>query len=262
MNIIGLDKIQDWIAAYTFNVESFPHALILEGPYGGGRHLISNLIAEKLDIEEVEDITDNISRELIDDIYLSPTQKVLIIDGSKISKANQQKILKLIEEPPVNSYIIIICENKWQVLETVRNRCFIKKLDTYTQAELSNFGSLPHIIANTPGKQLEWSSENLLEIENICNNILAYINTVNYPNLLSISSRFKYTDKDEGYSFSLFLELLKRSTLKAYQEGLVPFSIVLITQEFVRDCYLPNVNKKNLLEAYLTDIRYDTNRRP
>lgn len=260
MNVVGLKGIQDWVTSYTFSPTTFPKSLILEGDMGSGRHLVANLINQNLSLsnEPVMEITDDISSDLIDGIYTSTTPVVYFIDGSKLSVSNQQKILKLIEEPPLYAYMIISCKNRFQLSETIRNRCIIKSMDTYSAEELGFFGGIDILIANTPGKQILWKNEDIPTIRNICKNIFEYIKTVNYPNLLSISGKFKYGEKDSGHDFNLFLSLLKEECKEAYKRGIIPFEVVSRTASFMSDCSISNLNRKNLLELYLTDIRYDT----
>lgn len=257
MNIIGLTNVKNWITSTS----SIPSSLLIIGDFGSGRHLVCNLLAEKLNVSSsnIQDLSKDISQERIDEIYLQLDRHLFIIDGSKISIINQQKLLKLIEEPPNNAYIVVLCESKNQVLETIRNRCYTIYMDRYSFEELKVFGNIDPTIANTPGKQLLWGKEDLNSINTICENIFKYLKTVNYPNFLSISGRFKYTDKDDGYAFELFIALLRKNCNTAFFNKLISFKVVEKTFSFINECSLPNINKKNLLERYLTDLRYDIN---
>ena len=65
-------------------------------------------------------------RELRQDIYRSPTEgtaKILILsEAQNMTDAVQNLLLKAIEEPPPDTCIILTCENRTQLLGTIRSR--------------------------------------------------------------------------------------------------------------------------------------------
>ena len=60
--------------------------------------------------------------------------KIYIIDSSTISIKEQNIILKFVEEPLKNSYIIILKNSK--LLPTILNRCQKWKFEAYSKEEL------------------------------------------------------------------------------------------------------------------------------
>ena len=57
--------------------------------------------------------------------------KVYIIpEADKMEAAPQNALLKLIEEPPQPMMFILLCENAAGLLQTIRSRCTVFKLDT------------------------------------------------------------------------------------------------------------------------------------
>lgn len=53
----------------------------------------------------------------------------VIDDADSMSEIIQNKLLKIIEEPPESTVIILIVSNKERLLSTIRSRCKIKFLD-------------------------------------------------------------------------------------------------------------------------------------
>lgn len=82
-------------------------------------------------------------REIIDEVNKKPFEgdkKVIIIhQGNKLTIQAQNALLKTIEEPPTEVYIIILCESLELILDTIKSRCEIYKLTPLTKDELYKY---------------------------------------------------------------------------------------------------------------------------
>lgn len=141
----------------AFSAGRFPHALILQGEDGCGKKTFARLIAKALvcrdrdnapcgvcpsciraaagshpDIRVVEGsgATHSLSvdavKSVIADAYRMPEESAfnvyLLFLGSRTSDAAQNKLLKVIEEPPEGAVFVLVCENAEQLLPTIRSR--------------------------------------------------------------------------------------------------------------------------------------------
>lgn len=92
--------------------------------------LIKNYDEVALDLHIVEGDTIGVEkvREMKNFLHLSPIQseyKVAIIDSLEAMTSNAKNaILKILEEPPKNSKILIISHKPYDILITIRCRCF------------------------------------------------------------------------------------------------------------------------------------------
>lgn len=135
----------------------FPHALLLEGPAGCGKKTLARMIAAAAvcsdtahapcgdcencrkaregihpDIEEIKGGVGSNSfhidriRELKEDAYILPNEaavRVLILcDAHTMTPQAQNALLKILEEPPKHLVFILTCENRAQMLSTIRSR--------------------------------------------------------------------------------------------------------------------------------------------
>ncbi len=139
-----------------------PHAILIEGDKGTGRHTLSYFLAaasvcsgenapckrcaDCLKGENHPDITviapeegkKNIAvsqiRKLKADAYIKPHQaksRVFIIDfADTLNEQSQNAILKVLEEPPQTASFILIAESKASLIETVLSRCVVLSLTT------------------------------------------------------------------------------------------------------------------------------------
>lgn len=144
------------------SLNRLPHAIIIEGDFGTGKRTLSKYIAKAFlcesenrpcdscrtchltdvgthpDIERIapEDKKKNIQVHQIDTLrknaYLTPrtaSGKVYIIEqANTLNSQSQNKLLKVLEEPPSNVSFILLCESANQLLETVVSRCTVFSL--------------------------------------------------------------------------------------------------------------------------------------
>jgi hypothetical protein len=134
--IKGQEKICSIIDKCT--LDEFPRSLMLVGDKGAGKHLLCEYICNRFNLESI-DITENISLDLIDQINERVSPYLYIIRINTISIKEENTILKLLEEPLKNAYIILLSESENGILPTVINRCQVWRLQNYTKEMLSSF---------------------------------------------------------------------------------------------------------------------------
>ena len=133
----------------------FPHAFIIEGEQGSGRHTLARIIASAA-ICSAENAPCSVCREcelisrdghcdvltykpdgatfkidtvreIRDNAYITPIEagrKVnILLDCDKMNEPAQNAFLKVLEEPPSFMVFILICRNASSLLATVRSRC-------------------------------------------------------------------------------------------------------------------------------------------
>lgn len=157
-DIIGHNNIRSY---FNDAVEkgTLSHAHLIVGDNGIGKSIIAKELAIKLlnksEIKQYVDIiefkiaknkktigVDEI-RSIIEETGKRPFEgdkKVIIIyEGHKITVQAQNAFLKTIEEPPKGVYIIILCENYDMILDTIKSRCQIHKLNKLNAHEMEAF---------------------------------------------------------------------------------------------------------------------------
>lgn len=154
--------VQNFIKA-----DRIPHAIMIEGDEGTGRHTLAHFIAcaavcegedrpcksckqcHLTDIASNPDIivvlpednkkfiTVNQTRALRQDAFIKPhaaQRKVFIIDtADRMNEQAQNALLKVLEEPPKNVIFILITYSKTAMLQTIQSRCSILSLGVPTK---------------------------------------------------------------------------------------------------------------------------------
>lgn len=141
----------------AFVLRRFPHAVVLHGEKGTGRKTLARIIAQAFVCEAKEDkpcglchsckmaiagshpdirilegggaaksLNVDMVKWLSTDAYRAPEQAncniYLLFPDGKLSEAVQNKLLKLIEEPPNATYFLLVCENTRELLPTILSR--------------------------------------------------------------------------------------------------------------------------------------------
>lgn len=171
-----------------------PHAILIEGNVGTGRHTLARYIAlsavcsgqnapcgecrdchlgingthPDISVTEPEENKKNISvsqiRALRNETYVKPhmaDRRVFIINqADTMNEQSQNAILKILEEPPGAVMFILIAESKSSFLETIISRCVVLTLGTPTGEQ-----ALEYLSSDTKYKK-EDISKALCETQN------------------------------------------------------------------------------------------------
>lgn len=242
----------------------FPRTLLLEGSFGCGKHTVVKYISNKLDLEIV-DMTEELNLEFIEQVMLNPIPRIYLIDCSSISIKEQNVILKFLEEPLKNSFIILLCENRELLLQTVVNRCYCLMFEGYNKKELEIFlessidnssKELVLLYSDTPGRVLQLQVQPLKEIVDLCKKIFLQIHKASYSNILTIPDKISFKqDDDNKFNFSVFRYILIYVASNLYKENQINFEVYELTSNFYKDCYISNINKQQLFEHWLFELK-------
>ena len=155
---VGNERVKRQLAA-DIDSGRFPHALLIEGEIGSGRRTLAKAIAraavcgsegerpcgacDACRKSEHPDVTiyggegtisvDTV-RDLRQEAYVMPNEaprRVMILANAQaMLPPAQNALLKILEEPPRHVVFILICENRTQLLETIRSRCVCVTLES------------------------------------------------------------------------------------------------------------------------------------
>ena len=169
----GIDRLQ-----VKLRQDRFPHGLLFSGPDGIGKRTCAQMVAKalncanatkgefcdscaqchKIDSGTHPDVTfirleDEASEikiaqireaiRMLDFRPLEGSSKVFIIDpANRMNPSSANALLKGLEEPPDNSYFILITNSLHALLPTIRSRCQSYAFTPLSLDELRKFGTL------------------------------------------------------------------------------------------------------------------------
>ena len=112
-------------------------AFVLENPYRNVFDWLQFLgVENKQGSIGVAD-ADNVLKKLSLKPYESPFKVMIIWMAEKMPSQTANKLLKIIEEPPKNTVLILITENEGLLLKTIVSRCQIIRFLPLTEAQIS-----------------------------------------------------------------------------------------------------------------------------
>lgn len=256
--MVGQTKLLETLNSIPFS--QFPKSSLFLGEKGSGRHTIINDLATRFGVS-VLDISEDISFDYLNELALVSIPCFYLIDVSKIDEKKQNVILKFVEEPPLNAYVILLCENVNEVIETILNRCIVFELDRYTKEQLLKFvevdnGDLIVQVCNTPGQVKEMNrTNNIKELFDLCNTIVEKLSVANYSNALIIVNKINYKDEYDKFDINIFFNSLLLTIYNKYVETLDKkyYSLFELTNKYNSKLRDSRINKEILMENYLTN---------
>jgi DNA polymerase-3 subunit delta' len=209
----------------------FPHGLIFSGPDGVGKHTCALMIAKALNclnappgdfcgecaacrkIESgshpdvvtvsVDDEATQIKiaqiRQLLNTLELQPLEgrnKIFIIDPADLLNAEAANaLLKGLEEPPENSFFILVTVNVHELLLTVRSRCQVYNFTPLPLDEIRHHGIADELTVRwSQGSIGRARSLNIAELKTERAIVLDFMETVanakeeNFQDLMGVSA--------------------------------------------------------------------------
>lgn len=258
--IVGQKHLLNKLDKYDIN--TFPHSVIILGEEGSGKKKIARHISENVVKLPLLDITDNISDEYIDMIYRNPNPSIYLINMSKMMEKEQNILLKFIEEPLKNAFIILLVQNRNNLLNTIANRCVVFEMDPYTKEELSEFVTseedkdLILSVLRTPGKILNTNLSNIRAIYDLCDKMVDKMNIANFSNTLTIANKINYKDEYNKFDLAVFFDMLVYVLYNKYltEKNQKIYNMYQLTVEARKRLIDKRLNKEVFVQNFLTKL--------
>jgi DNA polymerase-3 subunit delta' len=224
-------------------------------------------VEEKNGVAREKDIKIEKIRELEKEFSLRSyfgKYKIAIIDSSeKLTISAQNSLLKILEEPPANCIIILICQKDDKLLPTIKSRCITKKFSLAKKEEMIKITKghelekeILHWSLNRPGlavnlKNNRENLESMMEAEKIFNKI----------SQMNLSERFELAEnlsKNKKYlidKLNIWMIILRRIFFgEKCLSGISPSKSFAMIQEIEKGIEImenTNSNSRTVLENLL-----------
>ena len=256
------------------SMNNLPQFIILLGPHGSGRTLLSKYIADDRNMNYIE-IDNKIAdiRFLIDNtVGLTKPTMYFIKNADELTLQAANAMLKIAEEPPQNLYIVMGLVSLQNTIPTIVSRATVLQLEPYTVNQLQEF-------YNKLGTKIQYEDEmfNCLstpgEIKtyiNIFDNCYEYVQLVHTNilkvrtgNAFKISNKIDFKEVDGGITpklfLSVFLEYIRRRIHNptVNEVGIVDIyrNMIYYTNQALIQLNKKGANKKMIFDIWVLNIR-------
>lgn len=249
--LIGQEKLKDWVA----RTEELPHFIVLAGPKGSGKTLMSKYIASAYDMDwyEVEGLKVANVRGVIENAQaLSKTRLYHFENADTMTNAAQNALLKIAEEPPEKVFIILTVQNDINLLTTIRSRCRLLTMQPYTTQHILDVGVTQEIaeIAENIGQAYTLRENDFSHLYNLAETITTSIGHASLANV------FKIGNKVEDTEYELFFSILLHHFDKQMKENYQTWQTkaVSILSEYRQLMDRTTVNSAKLMEMMFVEM--------
>lgn len=273
--MIGQKRIIDKID----RLKEIPRFIILNGIKGCGKKTLAQYIANRFNMQliligtKVDEI-----REMNKLALESDAEIIFLIDnGNKLSLNAENSLLKVTEEAPNNSYIILSVENKDLLLPTIISRGEVISFKDYLLSDFNEYLVEKNLMqpTETINPDILFAYPNLGYIEllpledgfklvDLCRKISLSIRDANGANAFKITEKIKLKDEQEGYDLFQFIYCLKKvcennlilavekNDVKEYEYQI---NYIQILTELQRMLFNPLFNKAYILDKLIIDFK-------
>lgn len=251
---IGQKKLHRFLEEAT--LQTLPQSLLLIGDKGCGKHTFCNELKNKLQVSSME-LDDKFSDETVNDLFNICYPTLCFIDVDNFSPNAQNSLLKVLEEPPVYCYFILICNNISGVIPTLLNRCKQWRFEGYSKMEMYEFieddmlplddADILIEIAKTPGKLKELQSQSYKEMIDLSTTIVEKIGNASISNTLTIGDKIAFKNEKDKFDFDTFIQILKYVLVRKIKNEPNPHYINMYSTYLAFDRQLTNTLSKQRL---------------
>ena len=258
----------------------FPRFSIVTGQKGQGKTELILQISQKLRISFINFGTgiDEI-RQMIELAYKQVNPVIFVINNADNMSLNaQNSLLKLVEEPPNNCFIVLELNDINNTLETIRSRCQEFKMENYTKEELIQFINKDYFKLSVENKNIlldicqnkyqislmiEYGVQEFYQfVEKVVDNIYK----VQSANAFKLEEKLDIKGDGNGYDLDLFFNtfhqicmnrLLQIVDVDNNKEDLCTkyANSIEITAKYKNKLNIRGINRQAILDSWILSVR-------
>jgi DNA polymerase-3 subunit delta' len=274
----------------AFKGTGLHHSFLFEGPENIGKQVVAKALAdgvvngdkmselqlcERIDSDVyivtpekkekkkkivIRDISIDAIIDAIHSMALAPDKsaKVLIIDDAhRMTFAAQNALLKTLEEPKDNRYVILVTHSANQLLQTIRSRCFVVQFSTVDESEINEmYGETEYLddMSGRPGFLYQIHNDD--EFRNTVEQARHELQTLAQKKVYErLDMALELSKKDDAYLQTFFQIWVYRIRAAAYKTK--KFQLIKVAdrvEDVLSKLSSTNVNKQLVLEDLLINI--------
>lgn len=254
---------------FLFGLDDTPKLLMLVGDVGSGRRtLLSEYYTRKgIEMFHVKHAIQDV-REAIRMAYTAHQQNpvvYIIADADRLSNDAKNTLLKVTEEPPENVYFAMTIEDENNMLDTIKSRSMVCRMEDYTTNQLLLYCTNNDIdkdaakIASTPGEINLINQYGVKKFYDYVYKVYEHLSSTSLANAFKITTKIALKDGEDGYDLKMFWKMfvyICGEDMKLENSRWVnDAKYISITSNHMQALTLRGLNKSMLFVNWLFDIR-------
>lgn len=121
------------------------HSILIEGASGCGKSYLAKQFAQYIGVNDCYTIQPTVQsiRDTIDQLYNISDTVVLCIENLDLGVVSaSHTLLKFLEEPRSNVYIVVTCRNRYRVPDTILSRSTVVDMSYPTSSDLEDYAQI------------------------------------------------------------------------------------------------------------------------
>lgn len=254
--------------------EHFPKFSVIVGPKGSGKRTLAKQIGRMLpDCTTIvlEDNKIETIRAVIDDSRKNRGRPTLYVipEADNMSVNAKNALLKIAEEPPEDTYIIMTVVNQYNMLQTILSRAYVMFMDNYMPYELREYalGYADMKVADydsiadfceVPGDIDNLKRCDINKFLDFLDLVIENIAEVEGANAFKIGDKLALKDEENKFDLALFwraftVVCFRRGVTMSYVKDYL--SAIRVTGNHLRNLRATGVNKQMEFDRWVLDIR-------
>lgn len=239
-------------------------SVIIEGPSGVGKTYLSQRYADMLKIDDFVSVNPKVAdiREALDSSIGLSTPVMLEIENLDLGVSGAAyTLLKTLEEPTPNVYIVITCRNLANIPDTIISRSAVVNVSPPTLNDIDKFGEqLDRVKFTNVASRLVWqcvrSFSDAELVLNMTNDQIDYYESLSEvckfkDNVSNIIWKISHYDSNQ----ECVVELAIRSIMELmHNESITRYGI-----ECIRELSRSRISKQATLAKFVFDSKYCSN---
>lgn len=260
--------------------KGFPRFVVITGQKGQGKTELAKYIFHKLDeyyatpepdnrggiyMVEIEPKIDNI-REMIEMAYKQTEPIIYLIQNAdKMSINAQNSLLKLVEEPPQQAFVIMELQQIENTLDTIKSRCQEIKMESYSDKEIEEMiTKINPVLDATERGMISKVAQNYYQIKilvrygirpfyDYIDKVYNNIYKVQSANSFKIAEKIDLKDTGEGYDLEMFWNMYIYKCWQEMSEENTNIWDIICGCIFITTKYKQKLNVNGINKSFLID---------